>query len=355
MLCDKEGLSNRIHLLATDIALEALDKARQAAYSPWSLRGEGAAAARPYLSLDGDRYVVKESIRERVAFEYLNLALDLYPSFASGTWGMDLILCRNVLIYLDRGTVRNVAARLHASLAEEGWLITASSDPPLAEWAPFETVVSDQGVFYRRSSRTVVPPPDLGEREPEKGKNDREARSIRDAGPGRGMTAGEILCLAREDLSRGDYERAAERTRDQIDDAAAQALHVRALANVDAARAERACAEAAARHPTVAELQYLRALLLLGLGREAEAARAARRAIYLDRSLALAHLLLGSILQRHGDRKGAWRCYRNTRDLCAARPEDEIVPFSDNEPAGRLAEAARVQMDRLETSAEPRR
>jgi chemotaxis protein methyltransferase CheR len=93
---------------------------------------------------------------------------------------------------------------------------------------------------------------------------------------------------------------------------------------------------------------------LLGLGREGEAARAARRLIYLDRSLALAHFLLGSILQRHGNRKGAWRAYRNAHDLCAARPEDEIVPLSDGEPAGRLAEAARVQMQRLEIVAEER-
>jgi chemotaxis protein methyltransferase CheR len=103
------------------------------------------------------------------------------------------------------------------------------------------------------------------------------------------------------------------------------------------------------------ELHYLRALLLLGLGREGEAARAARRALYLDRSLAPAHLLLGAILQRHGDRKGAWRCYRNAHDLCADRPGDEIVPLSDDEPAGRLAEAARVQMERLGPPTEERR
>ena len=61
----------------------------------------------------------------------LNLALDVYPSFATGTWSMDLILCRNVLIYFDRETVHHVARRFHNALAEGGWLLTASSDPPL--------------------------------------------------------------------------------------------------------------------------------------------------------------------------------------------------------------------------------
>ncbi|MGE5756614.1 MAG: CheR family methyltransferase [Planctomycetaceae bacterium] len=390
MLFDEEGLSGRIHLLATDISRAALAKARPAIYSAWSLRGEGAAAARPYLSRVGDRNVVDPSIRTRVSFEYLNLALDLYPSYASGTWGMDLILCRNVLIYFDRATVRNVAGRLYASLAEGGWLITASSDPPLAEWAPFGTVVTDQGVFYRRRAQPLGPLPARDDRDsdprparlseflrpraegpgwgamiPTSGGTTAQPDPLshggrggigppqvaRPSGQGDGKATEEILKAAREDLSRGDYARAVERTRDLVDDAGASALHVRALANLDLALAERACAEAATRHPLAGALHYLRALLLLGLGREGEAARAARRVIYLDRSLALAHFLLGSILQRHGDWKGAWRAYRNAQDLCAARPEDEIVPLSDGEPAGRLAEAARVQMQRLQAVA----
>ena len=53
----------------------------------------------------------------------------------TGTWGLDLVLCRNVLIYFDRDTVRAVAQRLYSSLAEGGWLITASSDPPLGDAA----------------------------------------------------------------------------------------------------------------------------------------------------------------------------------------------------------------------------
>ena len=95
-----------------------------------------------------------DKIRRRVVFEYLNLALDFYPSFAAGVWGMNLIMCRNVLIYFDRETIRGVARRLYDSLAPGGWLFTAASDPPLAQDAPFETVGTDAGVFYRRSTGT---------------------------------------------------------------------------------------------------------------------------------------------------------------------------------------------------------
>jgi chemotaxis protein methyltransferase CheR len=70
---------------------------------------------------------------------------------------MDLILCRNVLIYFDRMSVRQVARRLFDSLAEGGWLVAGASDPPLAADAPFETVVTDHGVLYRRRSGTKRP------------------------------------------------------------------------------------------------------------------------------------------------------------------------------------------------------
>jgi chemotaxis protein methyltransferase CheR len=125
---------------------------------------------------------------------------------------------------------------------------------------------------------------------------------------------------------------------------------IRELANRDVAEAERICAAATQRHPLSSELHYLRAVLLLDLGRDAEALPAVRRALYLDRSLAIAHFTLGSILQRRGDGAGAWRAYRNARDLCRACPAEEIVPLSDGEPAERLAAAAETQMAREEAA-----
>src|SRR5438876_76797 len=99
ILFEQEGLAEKTHILATDISRAGLARARQAVYSSWSLRGEGARTAEAYLSRRGDRFVLEDRLRRRVAFEYLNLALDVYPSFGTGTWGMDVILCRNVLIY----------------------------------------------------------------------------------------------------------------------------------------------------------------------------------------------------------------------------------------------------------------
>src|SRR5260370_27854676 len=121
-------------------------------------------------------------------------------------------------------------------------------------------------------------------------------------------------------------------------------LRARALANTDTPRAERACAEAATRHPLSAELGFLHAVLLLGLDRGDDALRALRRALYLDRSLAAAHFAVATLMEGRGDRGGARRAYAAARDLANARPPDEPLPLVDGETAGRLAGAAAARL-----------
>ena len=150
MLLTEEGLADRAHILATDISRRSLERAQQAHYGEWSLRGEGAKVARKYLRQDGDRYHVHPLIQSRVQFEYLNLALDVYPSSVTGTRDLDLILCRNVMIYFDRDTIASIAQRFYESLTPGGWLVAAAGDPSLEDHAPFETTITNSGLFYRR-------------------------------------------------------------------------------------------------------------------------------------------------------------------------------------------------------------
>jgi chemotaxis protein methyltransferase CheR len=153
---------------------------------------------------------------------------------------------------------------------------------------------------------------------------------------------------ARRALARGDWREAARLAGALEADAGAAAMAVRALANLDPVAAVRACAEAAARHPLAEELRYLESLLLLGQGRLAESERAARQALYLEPSLAVAWLTLGNVLRRLGDTEGAVRAFRSAELLCAALPEDAPVPLADGERAGTLAQVARAERERLE-------
>jgi chemotaxis protein methyltransferase CheR len=380
MLCAQQGLARQTQILATDISPLALEKAREGVYGEWSLRGPSAsaAAAREYLHAYGDGYRPAPAVRRLVRFELLNLALDVYPSFVTGTVALDLILCRNVLIYLARETISEVARRLYDSLAPGGWLITGGGDPSVETYADFASIVTPVGVFYRRPlkptiSRVLPVPPAFvagaaGKWAAESaGECAAECDTIGDgleaddtairgmpaanaARPATDIAAAEFLHQAAAALLCGDYREVVRRTEQYENDPSACVLHIKALANLEPQLALQAAAESAGRHALCPELHYLHAVLLMEFNRDAEAVQAVRRAVFLDRSLAIAHFTLGAILQRRGSWRDAQRHFRNARDLCAARPPDEIVPLTDGEPAGQLASAAAVQMHTIEAA-----
>ncbi|MGH2687279.1 MAG: CheR family methyltransferase, partial [Actinomycetota bacterium] len=117
-----------VTILGTDISRAALRKASEGAYGPWSFRGVSGIYDGLFLRR-GDEVEVRPEVRAMVEFRYLNLVDDVYPSASTGTQSMDLILCRNVLMYLAPESAGGVVARLHDALAEGGWLVVGYSDP----------------------------------------------------------------------------------------------------------------------------------------------------------------------------------------------------------------------------------
>jgi len=312
----------------------------------------------------GSDFALAPAIRDAVDFRYLNLAEDTYPSLSTDIWGMDLILCRNVLIYFDAETVARVARRLIDSLSDDGWLLLGASDPPLGELVPCDVVVTHAGLAYRRQGRTarwprattVVaaarPLPDAPV--PELPRHPPVPVALAPVAPERDASDG--AADAARWLAERDYERAADLARRKVlrdgSNPALWVVLVRALANRgDMAAAGHACAAALDRHRTSAELAYLHAVLLGEAGRHADAATAARRALYLDGGLVVAHLVLGGALARLGKTDGACRALRNAQRLLGGMAPDAIVPASDGEPAGRLAAMAGVQLQLLGAAA----
>ncbi|HLL02891.1 MAG TPA: CheR family methyltransferase [Myxococcaceae bacterium] len=340
VLLRQQGYGDRMEVLATDISRAALARAEEARYSTWSLRTEPAQQMRPFLRLEDKRYVLAPEVRQRVRFSYLNLALDVWPSAESGIHQLDIIFCRNVLIYFTRPTIEAVARRLYESLAEGGFLITGPSDPSFSGLAPFEPVLQPWGVAWRRpsaeASRVLLPP----------------APAFVPPPPPPALPSPPPLPLAPLPAPPVPVPAPPERgdTSEQGPEAAVAA--VRALANVDPRQAVSTCADAAARHPLHAGLRYLEAVLLLGQSRLGEAERAVRQVLYLDGSLAAAHFTLGIVLRRLGDTAGALRAFRTAERLCAAMPPDALVPLAEGESAAVLAQGARAQRERLEAAEE---
>ncbi len=376
---EERGIRVPSGILATDVSGRALAKARRGAYSGWSMRRVNADFVGRYFCRTKDQYVLADRVRQYVKFEYLNLALDVFPSLATGIQAMDLIFCRNVLIYLNPEVIRRVARRFFDALAPGGWLITASTDPPIGELAPYATTMTDAGVFYRRPERRAAASTPAPAPEPEPATLPTEVIEQAWPMPADEPAAAEPVPVeaermwqpdppaaspearAREEdplgeataaFAQGDYQRAVNLLRGRLDEPEAAELYVRSLANLDTAAAQRDCAEAAARRRLSPELHYLNAVLLLELDRPEAAVRAARLAIYLDRSLEAAHFALGTALRRCGDLPGAIRAYRNVHDLCSRRDAGEILSLTDGERAGRLQEATAVQLELLQARRE---
>lgn len=342
------GLPAQVDVLGSDISRPALAKAREAAYSRWSLRGlDEATIQRHFRSRDG-RYWLDETFREAVSFSHLNLAEATYPSVLNGIWNMDLILCRNVLIYFDRETIQQVGRRLLASLAPGGWLILGASDPPLGGLSALDVEVTREGVFYRRrgdcpGGALETPGPSVGRRAPQpEGGVRLVERVLRDPVQEDSVPASNI---ASPKANEGAGPLAGADWATRPEDAE---LAIRACANRDGPEAAaKLSAAAVRRHRLRPGLHFLHGMILMELGRLEEAVLAMRRVLYLDDRIALAHYLLGSALARRGDRQGAVRAYQAAAALARECPPDEEVLLGDGTRAGWLLRAARVEAERL--------
>jgi chemotaxis protein methyltransferase CheR len=334
MLIEREGLAERTSIVATDISRGALALARKASYGAWSFREGRPDIVAQYFHRRGERLVLCERIRRLVEFGVFNLASELSASRLVGGAGFDVVLCRNVLIYFDPDTIAQVAQRLFASLKDGGWLITGPSDPPLWQHAPFETVVTSAGVVYRRIA---------GESRKERQWPQQPAAWPQSAAAVRAPVLPNVPAASFSAASSPG--KPAEQPAPAPQPLESCIAEVTAFANhSDPVRSGAAIGAALALHPMSAELHYLHAIVQMAAGRYEAAAASLRRALYLDRSMAVAHFALGSVLERRGATEEARRSYRNVLAVCDGRRVDDLLPFSEGERAGRLVEAARAQL-----------
>src|SRR6266568_5366619 len=108
-------------ILATDINPRFLQKAAEGIFSDWSFRDAPPWLKETYFKQAGpDRFEILPRIKQMVTFAYLNLAEDVYPSLSNGTNAMDLIFCRNVLMYFSPERAARVVYGLRRALIDSG-------------------------------------------------------------------------------------------------------------------------------------------------------------------------------------------------------------------------------------------
>lgn len=113
---------NQIHITATDIDKQVLDKARLGLYNEKSIAAVPADFKKKYFTKVGSSYQISNEIKRQVEFKEHNLLRDTYPT------GCHLIVCRNVLIYFTEDAKEEIYKKFNAALASQGVLFIGSTE-----------------------------------------------------------------------------------------------------------------------------------------------------------------------------------------------------------------------------------
>jgi chemotaxis protein methyltransferase CheR len=313
-----------VSILGTDINNAVLRKARAGVYGAWSVRGSMPPRASSWLHRDSEgRYHVDAELRRMVRFGRFNLVRDDDPPERGvAPAGMDVILCRNVLIYFEPGRVRKVLQRLGQALVDGGWLVTTSVEMP--RLAVPGLVPARGGIFsamrrsthVKASSAPLAPAP----RPP--------ARTTTRAAP---LSPQPALPLTPLDAP-GPSGRTASDFLDQA----------RTLADAgELEDAERLCRVAVDGNKLDADATYLLASILLERGATEEASAALQRTLFLDPGHVLARFASGSLALRSGDRRAGQRHFARALARLASAPPEDVVQGSGGLTVQQLEQAIR--------------
>ena len=330
-------------LLATDVNSHFLAKAAAGTYGEWSFRRTPQWMRRRHFRLREDgRWEIDADLRAAVTFGYLNLADATYPSVLSNTNAMDIIFCRNVLMYFDAPLVETVAQRLQASLVDGGWLAVGRSEAlPVADGG-LNPRSLDGETWYRKESarkRRVA--------------NTAAASSSAPATLAQPGAIPSFPVEAERLFALGDYADVCIVLRAFLDGGSTGRLErrraMRMLAHACAnlgrlAEAQRWCEDAIGEDRLDARLHYLLASILLERGRANEAEQSLRRALVVDESFVLAHFTLGNLARRRAGRRTARDHYERTLALLRRYRPDDLLPESDGMTARNLSEIATLAL-----------
>src|SRR5262245_55830999 len=131
-LLGTEDFTRRVKIYGTDVDEEALQTARQATYSEKELDAVPEELRTRYFERAGERYAFRADLRRSIIFGRLDVLRDAPIS------RLDLLMCRNTLMYFNAETQAQVIARFHFALNDTGILVLGKAETLLSHSARFE-------------------------------------------------------------------------------------------------------------------------------------------------------------------------------------------------------------------------
>lgn len=352
-----------ISILATDINNAFLEKAKRGVYSRWSFRTNSDEFILKYFTRDdSDRFHIKPEIKRMVTFSSLNLGEDIYPSVAGKTDAVDIIFCRNVLIYFSQEGYKLVTERFYNSLTGGGILVVSPVEMSGMISAKFNKIHYSGFTIYQkdlhhRDEKSKFPPKDYpvtpaailpvngSKNDPGSGTGILVA-SAKTTNTEAGLPPGEIapeqipsveteLEIAEALFRNGALEEAElilAGLVDKIEDFKMQVVLLLAKIKANLGKlheAEILCERGIALDKLNPNLYYLLATVMQEQGNDDKAIISLKQALYIDPDFILAHFLFGTLSLKQGDQTQGKQSFKNAiSSLSKLKPED-ILPYSD--------------------------
>jgi len=141
---DKLPPSLRTEIIASDLSLKSLMIAQEGFYPENKIEGVPEHYLSRFMEKKNEGYQIKEEIKKMVRFDYHNLKYD------SGQKSVDILFCRNVIIYFDDAAQRAVIGRFYESMGNHSYLFLGHSESLFGMDTHFEFVKTEWAVLYRK-------------------------------------------------------------------------------------------------------------------------------------------------------------------------------------------------------------
>ena len=340
-----------ISIIATDINEKFLNKAKKGLYTQWSFRNTSEDMRKKYFTHNNSKkYALHPEIKRMVSFFYLNLAEAGYPSYSNNTTELDLICCRNVLMYFSETVREKVVRGLASSLAQNGVLIVSPGEADYAKMA---------GLSPFRSSETTVfckiPPKQntfvLNQTHSDAIKSSEQSKNTPEEETLEATKAKKTSAplnkpqfsydQALQEFNNGAYNESIKILQCILDhdkhNPKYMLLTARCYANLKQYdTAITWCEQAIQNNRFEPGYYYLMASILQEQGTNDNAIKALNQALYLDPAFIMAYVAIGMIRRKQGRQQDFQKAINNALYYLKNMEPDTLVPYSDDMTAGRL-------------------
>jgi chemotaxis protein methyltransferase CheR len=317
-------------------------------YGPWAMRVIDKGCLDRYFKTIGKSYLIRDEVKSLVDFSHLNLLTDDFPTPATEFRDIDIIFCRNVMIYFSLATTRHVVDKFASSLVPGGCLFLGHAETLSQISTRFERHTQAGGFYYRARRERDVPAP-RAEPAPSPAKERiplRQPAPLPPATPQPPIERQRVPSPPRPAADPEEIYRKAVTLFDaeKFDDASlvlgellvahpdhTGGLVFRGFIQANRGRFQEAfatCNTVLGIDDLLPEAYFLRGLLLDMNDSPEEAVTEYRKTILLRMDFVMSHYYLGRLYYRLGNISAGARELRNTLKILEKAHQGSIIPFS---------------------------